>query len=130
MVIVDTSVWIEYFRGIDHPETIWLERELQRQPLGLTDLILCEILQGVRDAVFQQVRADLLRFHVFENCGVKLALSAAENYRILRREGYTVRSTIDSLIATFCIQNNHRLLHRDRDYDAFETTLGLEVVHS
>ena len=129
MVIVDTSVWIEYFRGVDHPETIWLERELQRQPLGLTDLILCEILQGVRDAVFRQVRADLLRFHVFESCSVMLALSAAENYRTLRRNGYTVRSTIDSLIATFCIENNHRLLHRDRDYDAFETTLGLEVVH-
>jgi predicted nucleic acid-binding protein len=129
MVIVDTSVWIEYLRGIDHPETEWLERELQRQPLGLTDLILCEILQGVRDTVFRQVRADLLKFHVFENCSVKVALSAAENYRALRRSGYTVRSTIDCLIATFCLENNHRLLHRDRDYDAFETALGLDVVH-
>lgn len=129
MVIVDTSVWIEYFRGVNHPETIWLERELQRQPLGLTDLILCEILQGVRDTVFRQVRADLLKFHVFENCSVEMALSAAENYRALRRNGYTVRSTIDGLIATFCIENKHRLLHRDRDFDAFEATLGLEVVH-
>lgn len=129
MVIVDTTVWIDYLRGSGNPETRWLERELQQQPLGLTDLILCEVLQGTPDSAFQRVRADLLKFHVFPNGDTDLAIAAAENYRRLRKSGYTVRATIDSLIATFCLREDHRLLHRDRDFDAFEVALGLQVVH-
>ncbi len=129
MVIVDTSVWIEYLRGNNHAETAWLERELQQQALGLTDLILCEVLQGTRDSAFAQVQADLLKFHVFRNCSTRSSIAAAQNYRILRRNGYTVRATIDCLIATFCLENNHSLLHRDRDFDPFEKVLGLQVVH-
>src|SRR5579864_3111799 len=117
MVIVDTTVWIEYLRGNDNPETRWLDRELQRQPLGLTDLILCEVLQGTRDPVFSQVRADLLKFNVFQTGGSDLAVAAAQNYRILRGRGLTVRATIDCLIPTFCLEHNHSLLHRDRDFD-------------
>jgi predicted nucleic acid-binding protein len=130
MVIVDTSVWIDYLRGNGHPETVWLDRELQQQPLGLTDLILCEVLQGTPDSAFAKTRDDLLRFHVFANCSPALALAAAQNYRILRRKGYTVRATIDCLIATFCLENDHHLLHRDRDFDSFEKVLGLRVVHA
>lgn len=131
MVIIDTTVWIEYLRGAENPETEWLNRELQRQRLGLTDLILCEVLQGIRDSgTFAQVRADLLKFEVFHTGGTALAVAAAQNYRELRQHGYTVRKTIDCLIATFCLQAEHELLHRDHDFDCFEKVLGLKVVHA
>lgn len=129
MVIVDTSVWIDYLRGGNRAETLWLDRELQLQPLGLTDLILCEVLQGTRDSVFPRVRSDLLNFHVFPNCSQHLAIAAARNYRLLHKRGYTVSATIDCLIATFCLEEGHMLLHLDRDFDAFEKVLGLPVVH-
>ncbi len=130
MVIVDTTVWIDYLRGAENPQTLWLDRELSRQRLGLTDLILCEVLQGIRDQVaFAKVRDDLLKFRLFPTGGKDLAIAAAQNYRDLRQHGHTLRKTIDCLIATFCLQAGHRLLHRDRDYDAFEKLLGLQVVH-
>ena len=130
MVIVDTTVWIDYLRGVENPETLWLDLELTHQRLGLTDLILCEVLQGVRDsALFEQVRDELLTFHLFETGGKRVAIDAANNYRKLREHGYTVRRTIDCLIATFCLQAGHELLHRDRDFDSFEKALGLRVVH-
>jgi len=130
MVIVDTTVWIDYLRGTNNPETIWLDQELTRQRLGLTDLILCEVLQGIRDtAQFAQVRDELLTFHLFETGGKELAIASALNYRKLRDQGYTVRRTIDCLIATFCLQTGHELLHRDRDFDVFEKALGLRVIH-
>ncbi len=131
MVIVDTTVWIDYLRGSENPETNWLARELQVQRLGLTDLILCEVLQGIREqSTFNRVRADLLEFQIFEAGGNELAVAAAENYRELRRRGYTVHKTIDCLIATFCLRAQHELLHRDRDFDCFEKVLGLRVVHA
>ena len=130
MVIVDTTVWIDYFRGTDNPETIWLDQRLTQQRLGLTDLILCEVLQGVRDRdSFEQVRDELLNFQLFETGGKNLAVASALNYRSLREQGYTVRRTIDCLIATFCLHAGHELLHRDRDFDPFEKALGLRVVH-
>ena len=129
MVIVDTTVWIDYFRGSDNSETQWLDRELQRQPLGLTDLNLWEILQGTPDSAFQQMQADLLNFHVFSTGGKQIAIASARNYRILRGRGYTIRTTIDCLIATFCLEHDHSLLHRDRDFDAFEKVLKLRVLH-
>jgi len=130
VVIVDTTVWIDYLRGTDNPETLWLDRELQRQRLGLTDLILCEVLQGIRDPkTFALVQAELLKFQVFQTGGSALAVAAARGYRNLRGHGYTVRKTIDCLIATFCMQAKHELLHRDRDFDPFEKVLGLRVVH-
>lgn len=131
MVIIDTTVWIDYLRGIGNPETLWLDRELQRQRLGLTDLIFCEVLQGIREqSAFARVRADLLKFQVFETGGMGLAIAAAQNYRDLRQRGYTVHKTIDCLIATFCLQARHELLHRDRDFDGFEKVLGLRVVRA
>jgi predicted nucleic acid-binding protein len=129
MVIVDTSVWIDYLRGGETAEALWLDRELQLQPLGLTDLILCEVLQGTRDSAFSRVRSDLLKFHIFPSCSVPLAITAAQNYRVLRRRGFTIRKTIDCLIATFCLEEGHSLLHLDRDFDPFENVLGLQVVH-
>ena len=130
MVIVDTTVWIDYLGGTANDQTSWLDRELGRQRLGLTDLILCEVLQGIRgDAAFAQTRRDLSKFRVFDTGGSDLAVAAARNYRFLRRQGYTVRKTIDCLIATFCLEAGHSLLHRDRDFHTFEKQLGLRVVH-
>lgn len=130
MVIVDATVWIDYLRGTVNSETTWLDRELDKQRIGLTDLTLCEVLQGVRnDEHFVQVRDDLLKFHVFQTGGNDLAINAAENYRALRQRGVTVRKTIDCWIATFCLELGHRLLHRDHDFDAFEQVLGLQVIH-
>ena len=130
MVIVDTTVWIDYLAGTANGQTFWLDRELDRQRLGLTDLILCEVLRGIRgDSAFTRARRDLEKFHIFESGGIDLALAAAQNYRLLRRRGATVRKTIDCLIATFCLQAGHQLLHHDRDFDPFEKHLGLRVVH-
>ncbi len=129
-MIVDTTVWIDYFGGARTPEVNWLDREVGQQRLGLTDVILCEVLQGIRDDVaFARTRRQLLRFEVFEMGGVELAIEAAQNFRRLRRLGHTVRKTIDCLIATFCLANGHTLLHRDRDFVPFEQILGLAVVH-
>ena len=130
MVIVDTTVWVDYFRGIRNPETDWLDAELDRQRLGLTDIILCEVLQGVHDdSAAADVERRLRKLEVFETGGVEFATEAARNYRVLRARGHTVRKTIDCLIATFCIRSGHSLLHRDRDFDPFETYLELSVVH-
>ena len=130
MVIVDTTVWVDYFQGVENRQTHWLNTELDRQRLGLLDVILCEVLQGVRDdATARKVERSLLRLQVFETGGVVLAREAARNYRVLRSRGYTVRKTIDCLIATFCLRGHHTLLHRDRDFDPFEQFLDLSVVH-
>ena len=130
MVIVDTTVWVDYLRGTCNPETDWLDREADQERLGLTDLILCEVLQGVRsDREFRRVREELLKFELFEAGGERLAVAAAQNFRSIREKGRTVRKTIDCLIATFCLANGHALLHRDRNFDAFEQNLGLTVLH-
>jgi predicted nucleic acid-binding protein len=130
VVIVDTTVWIDYLQGIRNPETDWLEAELNRQRLGLTDVIFCEVLQGVRDeATATTVERQLLKLEVFQTGGVDLARDSAKNYRTLRARGHTVRKTIDCLIATFCLREQHSLLHRDRDFDAFERFLNLSVIH-
>lgn len=130
MIIIDTTVWIDYFRGGSTRETDWLETEVGRKRLGLTDLIFCEVLQGVRDdSDFQTVHQELLKFEVFPTGGIEFATTAARNYRKLRVKGYTVRRTIDCLIATFCLQHGHALLHHDRDFDPFEQVLDLSVIH-
>ena len=131
MVIVDTTVWVDYFHDVQNPETEWLDAELDRQRLGLTDIILSEVLQGVRDdAVAKEVERRLLNLAVFNAGGVAVAREAAQNYRALRSRGHTVRKTIDCLIATFCLRGQHSLLHRDRDFDPFEEFLELSVIHA
>ncbi|MGA2887371.1 MAG: PIN domain nuclease [Terracidiphilus sp.] len=130
MVIVDTSVWIDALRGIASPQAIWLKQTLGTQEVGLTSLILCEVLQGVRsNSEFRGFCADFQQFAVFDSGGAKLAIAAAKNYRILRDQGITIRKTIDCIIATFCIESGHQLLHKDRDFNAFEIHLGLRVLH-
>lgn len=130
MVIVDTTVWIDFLGGVQNPEARWLNLELGRQRLGLTDLNLCEVLQGIRDdRSFARVQRQLAKFELFETGGAELAVAAAQNFRKLRRRGHTVRKTIDCLIATFCLRGGHSLLHRNRDFDPFELLLGLPVIH-
>jgi predicted nucleic acid-binding protein len=93
-------------------------------------LILCEVLEGVRgEQEFSQVRSELERFALFETGGEEVAIAVARNYRRIREEGLTDRKMIDCLIATFCMAHGHALLHRDRDFDAFEQILGLAVIH-
>lgn len=129
MIIVDSTVWIDYLAGTINPYTELLDVALQ-QPLGLTDLILCEVLQGIRDDfIFRRIRREFSRFTIFSTGGEDLAVASAQNYRLLRTRGHTVRKTIDCLIATFCLREGHSLLHRDRDFDVFEQHLGLRVIH-
>lgn len=130
MVVVDTTVWIDYLSGAATPEVEWLDREVTLRRLGLLDLSVCEILQGLStDEEAARVLRQLRRFEIFETGGLELAVAAAHNYRQLRQPGRTVRKAIDCLIATFCLRGGHALLHVDRDFDAFENQLGLEVVH-
>lgn len=129
MWIVDSSVWIDYFNGVITPQTDLLDAALGQQEIGLGDIILAEVLQGFRSQRdFERARDALLRFPIFTIGGVDIALKSAVNFRLLRRHGVTVRKTVDCLIATFVIENGFSLLHSDRDFDAFEVHLGLDVV--
>lgn len=130
VVIIDTTVWVDYPNGRTTPEVDWFEREAGRQRLGLLDLMVCEILQGLStDAEAARVARYLRRFAIVETGGLQLAEAAARNYRLLRRHGRTVRKTIDCLIATVCLDQGHALLHCDRGFKAFEEFLDLQVVH-
>jgi len=131
MVIVDSTVWVDYVNGKSNDETRLLENKIGREDIGLTDLILCEVLQGLRsEREFDEVKAELLEFSVFQTGGTGMALETALDYQKLRAKGFTVRKTIDCWIATFCIREGHELLHRDRDFDPFEKELGLRVVRT
>jgi predicted nucleic acid-binding protein len=129
MVIVDSSVWVDYLNNKLNSHTAWLESALGTREVGLTSLILCEVLQGIRhERQFLETREQLMTFPVFEGLGAGLAVASAQNFRVLQRRGVTVRKSIDCLIATYCIATGHDLLHRDRDFDAFQRHLGLSVV--
>jgi predicted nucleic acid-binding protein len=130
VVIVDTSVWVDFLNDVNTVETGWLDQRLSEQRLGLVDVILCEVLQGLStDDEAAEVLRELRQFEIFETGGLNLATAAARNYRSLRRHGKTVRKTLDCLIATFCLTNGHALLHCDSDFDPFEKYLDLKVVH-
>lgn len=130
MLVVDSTVWIDYFNGIVSPQTDYLDRVLDQTPILIGDLILAEVLQGFReDADFEKARRALGKFMQVQMVNPDLALQSARHYRLLRRQGVTVRKTIDCLIATFCIVNKHDLLHKDNDYDGFEKHLGLRVIY-
>lgn len=129
MWIVDSSVWIDYFNGVATPQTDVLDAALGQRELGIGDIILCEVLQGFRrQRDFTRAQRALLTLPVFSIINTDLAIRNAENYRMLRRRGITIRSTIDCLIATFVIQQGFSLLHSDRDYTPFEEHLGLNIV--
>jgi predicted nucleic acid-binding protein len=131
MLLVDSTVWIDYFNGRFTPQTDYLDRILSDQLVLVGDLILAEVLQGFRDDTeFEQARQALGHFSQVSMVNPALAVQSARNYRTLRAQGVTVRKTIDCLIATFCIENDHSLLHSDADFDGFERHLGLKVALS
>lgn len=130
MLVVDTSVWVDYFNGIENSQTDFLNTILDKTPIMVGDLILTEVLQGFRhDPDFEKVRRSLGKFTQVNMVDTTLAVQSARNYRFLRQKGITVRKTIDSLIATYCIENEHELLHNDSDFDGYEKHLGLRVIH-
>lgn len=130
MLVVDSTVWVDYFNGIENPQTDHLDQIVDRAPVLVGDLILAEVLQGFReDAAFEEARRALGKYTQVGMVSPELALQSARHYRLLRQRGITVRKTIDSLIATYCLENEHELLHRDSDFDGYELHLGLRVVH-
>ena len=128
MVLVDTSVWIDYFNGTDTSQSTQLDELLGSGRILIGDLILAELLQGfASDRDYRRARELLLDLPYADLVGKAVSLSAAENYRKLRTRGITIRKTIDMIIGTYCLLNDHELLHSDRDFDAFEQNLGLRV---
>ncbi len=129
MILVDSSVWIDYFRGTTTPETETLDRLLGAELIATGDLILTEVLQGfVSDRDFNQVRKLMTSLIVVDLAGRDIAIKAAKNFRALRAKGVTVRKTIDTVIATRCIDRRLPLLYSDRDFDPFVEHLGLRPV--
>jgi len=129
LILVDSSVWIDYFSGAITVQTEILDALLGQQPLAIGDLILTEVLQGFdgeRD--FNDARKTLTALTVVELGGEEIAIQAAGNFRALRKLGVTVRKTIHTAIATRCIESGYDLLHNDRDFDPFARHLGLAVV--
>ena len=129
MILVDSSVWIDFFRGAATEQSDRLDALLGSEPLLIGDLILTEVLQGfTSDRDFNKAKALLSSLTVVEIGGAEIAIQAAKNFRALRELGVTVRKTIDTLIATRCIESGYMLLHSDRDFDPFVSHLGLRAV--
>ncbi len=129
MILVDSSVWIDYFNGKKTAQTDWLDSSLGSTPILIGDLILTEVLQGFqRDKDFRIARDLLLLIPFVPMGGRSLGLESAMNYRLLRKRGVTVRKTIDIMIGTFCIHYQLTLLHDDRDFDPMVKFLGLKTI--
>lgn len=129
MVIVDTSVLIDYFGNRPTWQTHWLDSQISRQRIGITSLILAEVLQGIRsEKAFEAGLEALSEFVLFDEVHSELATASARNYRLLRQKGITIRSLVDTITATFCIEGGHELLHNDHDFEHFHAHLGLKVV--
>jgi predicted nucleic acid-binding protein len=129
MIVVDSSVWINYFNGKKTPQTDWLDSALGNTPLIVGDFVLAEVLQGFQsDKDFKIARDLLLGMPFMAMGGRDVALQSAINYRVLRKKGVTVRKTIDVMIGTFCIHYRLPLLHDDRDFDPMVKFLGLKTI--
>ncbi len=129
MIFLDSTVLIDYFNGKDNWQVEYLDFVLGKELVVIGDYVLTEVLQGFRnDKDFRKAKAILLSFPCFDIGGKEIAIRSAKNYRFLRRKGITVRKTIDTMIATFCIQNNFTLLHNDKDFEPFSKFLNLKVV--
>jgi predicted nucleic acid-binding protein len=128
VILVDSSVWIDFFRGNDTPQVERLDALLAQERIGVGDLILTEVLQGFRsDKEFKIAERALAAFELIELGGRDVAIQAARNFRTLQGLGYTVRKTIDTIIATKCIEAGCSLLHADTDFEPFTVHLGLRV---
>jgi len=130
MIFVDSSVWIDYFRGTSTSQAELLDSLLGSEPLLIGDLVLAEVLQGFQnDRDFNKAKQLLTSFQTVNVVDTEIAIQAARNFRILRGHGVTVWKTIDTLIATRCLENGFVLLHSDKYFDPFEDHLGLRVAH-
>ncbi len=128
MILVDSSVWIDYFRGTPTAQTARFDVLLNTEPVVIGDLILVEVLQGFSsDRDFNAAKRVLTSLTIIDIGGADIAVQAAQNFRTLRLLGITVRKTIDTIIATRCIESGYSLLHNDRDFDPFSAHLGLLV---
>lgn len=126
MILVDSSVWIDFFRDNSTPQTNVLDTVLGREPLAIGDLIMLEVLQGFRlDRDFYQAQRLLTSLTVVDLGGSAVSIQAAQNFRALRLFGVTIRKTIDTVIATRCINDSYALLYSDKDFDPFVDYLGL-----
>jgi len=129
MIIVDSSVWVDYFNGTNTPQTDALDDLLGKEEITVGDVILTEVLQGFKDdAQFREAKRLFEAFRIVTMVGKDLAIEAAKNFRLLRQRGSTVRKTIDVMIATYCIHHRIPLLFCDRDFDPVVTHLGLRSV--
>lgn len=132
MILVDSSVWIDFLRGTSNRQTeqlvSWLKGSRAMVDVGVADLVVFEVMRGFDNPTAQaKAKNLLLDLAVVEIGGLENALLAAEHYRELRALGYTIRSPIDVLLASYCITHNHQLLHRDADFDVMKTLRGLKA---
>jgi len=131
VIVVDTSVWIDYFNDVPTPQVGLLGELLGERVLAVGDLILAELLQGFATELDAKRALKLLEpFELLEMAGRDVAIQSAANYRRLRRRGVTVRKTMDMLIGTYCLMHDHEILHNDRDFDVLAKHLGLRVTRS
>jgi len=129
MIVIDSSVWVDYFNGAASPATDKLDALLGVEPLAVGDIILTEVLQGFRnDADYKTAKKLMTSLAILDMLGEQNAVKCADNYRTLRKRGLTVRKTIDVVIATFCIENKYPLLFQDRDFLPLVAHLGLRSV--
>ncbi len=129
MILVDSSVWIDYFLGRDTPQVKILDESLGVRNVGIGDLILTEVLQGFRnDKDFRIAQSIMDELNFFDMLGKRMAIKSAENYRKLRKNGCTIRKTADVIIATYCIEHNLPLLFSDKDFIPFVQHLKLVEV--
>lgn len=126
MIIVDSSVWIDFFSGVDSVTTKHLDDTLGQKPIAIGDLILTEVLQGFRHDKDYNIAKTLFEdVTIFDMLGAEMAIKSAENFRTLRKKGITVRKTADVIIASFCINRKIPLLFSDKDFKPFVKHLGL-----
>jgi predicted nucleic acid-binding protein len=129
MILIDSSVWIDYFNGRETPQTELLDELLGVELLGIGDIILTEVLQGFRaDQDYRTAKKMLTSLTIFNLLGSEMAIKSADNFRMLRKQGITIRKTNDVIIATFCLENAHSLLFSDNDFIPFVERLGLNAV--
>ncbi len=129
MIFVDSSVWIDYFNGNITWQTDRLARLLGEELIIIGDIVLVEVLQGFRkDKDFVHAKKALSLLPCPTLCGIEIAIKSAVNFRRLRKKGVTIRKTVDMIIGTFCIENNHTLLHDDKDFEPLTKHLELKVV--
>ena len=128
MIVIDSSVWIAEFRNETTPSTVFLRSIEREDTILVLDLVMFELLQGARDnAHANRIERNLRKFEIASAAGPDLVVRAASNHRHLRSRGITIRKSIDVIIATFCIENDHLLLHQDRDFQPFAEHLGLRI---